>query len=75
MRGVLYFKLPSEEAAFRLATRAQDWALVAWDMDQWLREKLKHGHSFDSADAALEAARTKLHELLDDYGLNLDTIE
>ncbi len=73
--GVLAFPLPEEQNAFEIAVKSMDWALASWDMDGWLREKLKYGNTFKTANEALDAAREKLHEILADHNLNLDMIE
>jgi hypothetical protein len=69
--GVLKFPLPEERDGFKLACQAQDWHSVAWDMAQYLREKLKYGHEFKSANDALEQTQDKLFEFLNDHGLSI----
>jgi hypothetical protein len=46
-----------------------DWALVAWDIDQLLRNKLKHGAPTHHVHL-LEELRDSLNEMLTDRGLN-----
>jgi hypothetical protein len=74
-RGILIFPLPEDENDFEIAVNAMDWALTSWDMDKWLREKLKYGHKFKSASEALEAVRDELRTILAEHNLNLDMIE
>ena len=47
-----------------------DWALVAWDIDQLLRNKLKYGKLLPNTRAELEEIRKTLNEMLADRGLN-----
>ena len=75
MKATLEFTLPEDRSEHHLAIHASDWWLVAWDLDQWLRSALKHGHNYDSADAALEGARDELHELIAARGVSLDDVE
>lgn len=75
LKAYLHFSLPEEEGQFRVASRAMDWALSVWDMSGWLRVRLKYGHSFKTADEALEACRRELFEYLDNRGVSLDDIE
>ena len=74
-QGILTFNLPEEQNAFEIAVKSMDWALVAWDLDQWLRGNLKDGHKFKTADEVLEAVRAELRRILDAYNLTLEMIE
>ena len=57
MKAILEFNLPEDEEQFNTASKGMDWALVAWDMDQILRDKLKHGDLFPNTRAELEKIR------------------
>mgnify|MGYP001609993013 CR=1 FL=1 len=72
MRAFLSFELPEDEAAFRLASRAGDWACVIGGLDQQLRAWIKYGHDFKDADTALDAARELLHREILDRGLDIE---
>ena len=72
MKAILEFDLPDESIEFKDAIQGSNWKGVVWDLDQFLRNKLKHGHSFQSADEALEAIREELLSILDAYGLLLE---
>jgi len=74
MKAILEFNLPEDDCDFKIASRAMDWALSAWEVDQKLRGFLKHGHAFETIDAAIEGMRTFLRETLDDHGVNLEDI-
>ena len=43
MKAILEFELPADKENFDASAKGMDWAIVAWDMDQLLRNKLKHG--------------------------------
>jgi len=47
-----------------------DWALLAWDIDQLLRKKLKYSDLLPNTRAELEEIRDTLNEMLVDRGLN-----
>ena len=47
-----------------------DWALLAWDVDQLLRDKLKYGKLLPNTRETLEEIRDTLNEMLVDKGLN-----
>jgi len=74
MKGILEFNLPEDCCEHILAVHAMDFALLAWDLDQYLRDKLKYGHEFTNADDALEATREFLREQLYNRQISLDMI-
>ena len=74
MKAILEFDLPEDESDFHITSRAMNWALVAWDMDQFLRDKLKYGHDYKTVDEALEKVRDELYVILDDHEVTLDDI-
>lgn len=52
---------------------ANDMFCVLWDiLETELRNKLKYGHEFKTADEALEWCRSCIVESLEHYGVNLD---
>ena len=69
MKAILEFELPEDKENFDASAKGMDWAIVAWDMDQLLRDKLKHGDLFPNTRAELEEIRTTLNEMLIDRGL------
>ena len=69
MKAILEFNLPEDEEQFNTANKGMDWALVAWDIDQLLRKKLKYGDIFPNTRAELEKIRDTLNEMLADRGL------
>jgi hypothetical protein len=71
MKATLTFDLPEEQDLFDTASHASDWRGVVEDMDEQLRKWIKYGNEFAAVDAAIEAARAKLHECIGDHGLRL----
>ena len=69
MKAILEFELPEDKENFDASAKGMDWAIVAWDMDQLLRNKLKHGDLFPNTRAELEEIREALNEMLIDRGL------
>lgn len=51
------------------AINGGDWKLVVWNLEQYLRNHIKHS---EKGEPELTNARHKLHELLADYNLNLE---
>ena len=70
MKATIEFNLPEDEEQFNAANKGMDWALLAWDMDNILRDKLKYGKLLPNTRAELEEIRDTLNEMLTDKGLN-----
>ena len=70
MKATIEFNLPEEEEQFNAANKGMDWALVVWDIDQLLRNKLKYSDLLPNTRAELEEIRDTLNEMLVDKGLN-----
>ena len=42
MKAILEFILPDDKVEFEAATKSMDWAILAWDIDQYIRSRLKY---------------------------------
>ena len=72
MEAILKFDLPEDKTEFEASTKAMDWAIVAWDIDQYIRNRLKYQTEkldTSSAKEELEILRNELHSLMEDSGL------
>ena len=69
MKAILEFNLPEDKEAFEIASKAMDWSLVVWEIEQQLRRKLKYDNDFETPNDALEHIRETLNELLIVKGL------
>ena len=69
MKAILEFELPADKENFDASAKGMDWAIVAWDLDQLLRKKLKYGDLLPNTRAELEEIKTTLNEMLIDRGL------
>jgi hypothetical protein len=70
--ATLTFTLPEEADDLDLARKGSDWRIVVEDMDGYLRGRLKYEEDLpEDVDAALDAARQKLHEFIAERGLSL----
>jgi hypothetical protein len=67
----LTFDSNEEAEEARTALDAGKWRILAWHLDQYLRNKVKHCPD-DEDFHAYEAVRDKLHSLLEESNLNLD---
>ena len=76
MEAILKFNLPEDKEEFEVASKAMDWSILAWDIDQYIRNRLKHQTEkldTSSANKELELLRNELHELMEDNGLRFPT--
>ncbi len=67
----LTFDSNEEAEEARTALDAGKWKILVWDLDQYLRGKIKY--CSDNEDpAAYETVREKLRDILEEYNLNLE---
>ena len=70
-RATLTFTLPDERAEFDLACGGADWSCLVTTLDRQLRQWIKYGNEFKTADEALGAVRALLHSEASDLNLEL----
>ena len=76
MKATLHFE-HDEQDELQDALNGLKWRLIVWELDQDLRGIVKHGYfgNREATDAEIEMAeycRTKLRQLINDDGLNLE---
>jgi hypothetical protein len=64
------FTLPEELYEHNCALRGADWKSIVYEVSMFMRNKLKHGHEYKSADEALEAIKTALWDECSASGLD-----
>lgn len=71
MKATLEFQLPEEKYEFENACSGNDWAQIVLQLDNHLRNQMKHAPDTMSDDThkALQDTRNKLHSLMQDYGV------
>ncbi len=67
----LTFDSNEEAEEARTALNAGKWKILAWDLDQYLRGKIKYCPDNEDP-AAYETVREKLRDILEEYNLNLE---
>ena len=72
--ATLTFNLPEEDCQFNIAVKSMNWALVAWDMDQKLKQYIKYGHKFENIANTIDTIREDLYNIIREQGVNLDDI-
>jgi hypothetical protein len=71
--GKVIFEFDSIEEAneIRTALDGSRWHSVVWELDQYLRNKVKHCPDGEDSET-YQAVRDKLRDTLEEYNLNLD---
>ena len=72
MKAILEFNLPDDKVEFDTASKAMDWAILAWDIEQYIRNRLKYQTEkleTSSAKEELELLRNELRDLMEVSGL------
>jgi hypothetical protein len=72
MKATLEFNLPEEQAEHYNAINGSTFRYCLEELDQELRNWLKHGHVFEDPTDALAAVRKVLHDLIHDNDIVLD---
>ena len=74
MKATLEFSLPNDKWEFQMANESAGMHSVIWDMDGWLRKKIKHAPDSMSEDTykAFEVCREQLHEFINYNNISLD---
>lgn len=72
MKAKLIFDLPEESKEHKFALDGASWFGVAWDMDEYLRGKIKYGNDYISIGHALEDIRIELRQIIEGKNLNLE---
>jgi hypothetical protein len=67
MKAILEFNLPEDKEEFDVASKGMDWALLAWDIDQFIRNKIKYEQD---KDGILQLVRDRLYFNMEEKGLN-----
>ena len=70
MKAKLEFDLPKDEEQFNVASKAMDWALIAWDIEQQCRDWVKYdNHQFKTIEEALQGVRDIINEAMAEKGV------
>jgi hypothetical protein len=74
VRATLEFDLPEDQQEFEVAIHAMGWALVVWDLNEWLRSRVKYGGEEDKVNT-YQNVRDELQNILDNHGVSLEDVE
>jgi len=71
MKAILEFNLPEDQRKFEMANQAPDMVAAIGHFEDMLRSYIKYGHNFKTANEAIEAIRTLLHEEINIRRINI----
>ena len=66
MKAILEFELPTDKENFDASAKGMDWALLVWDIDQFIRNKIKYEQD---RDGVLQLVRNELNFQRTEKGL------
>ena len=70
MKAKLTFNLPEDQEQFNAATKAMEWALLVWDLDQQCRDWVKYdNHNFKDIQETLQGVRRIIYEAMNEKGV------
>lgn len=72
MKATLTFNLPDEDHEYTDAVNASKMHSILWDVDQWLRAKLKYEELSDGQYDAFKETRDHLRRLLIEENIDID---
>ena len=71
MKATLEFNLPEDELDLSNAINGNKFKLILWDMDQHLRNIVKHSENEEAVEIA-EELRNKLREYFSEYNVSIE---
>ena len=76
MKAILEFNLPEDKVDFDLALQGSDWKHVCWQMDQYLRKRVKYDEGLTEEQLeAYEDMRGELWRMMKENNVDLYAAE
>ena len=72
MKATLEFNLPEDREEHLRAVNSLELYLSLWDIDQYVREKMKYGNLEEDKYEIYEEIRNQLYEIMDQYNVKLN---
>ena len=66
MKAILEFELPADKENFDASAKGMDWALLVWDIDQFIQNKIKYEQD---REGVLGLVRSELQFQMEEKGL------
>lgn len=71
MKVILEFNLPEENYEYNAAREGTKYRFVLWELEQWMRAKLKFEELSDGQYDAIKETRDQLRALLQDENIDI----
>jgi hypothetical protein len=76
MKAILEFSLPEDQPEFNTALQGGDWKHVCWEMEQYLRKKVKYDNSLsEEQHEVYEDMREEFNRIMNESNLDLYAVE
>ncbi len=76
MKAILEFNLPEDQPEFNNAIKGGDWKHVCWQMDQYLRKRIKYDESLSEEQLKVyEGVREELYGFMNENNVDLYEVE
>jgi hypothetical protein len=73
MTATLQFNLPDDQEDFNMAVNGTKWYLTLWELDQFLRSKVKYDETIsEEAQDIYDNIRQKIRELQSENGISFE---
>lgn len=73
MKAILEFNLPDDDSEFTFATKGSKYYVALWDIDQWLRARMKYDDTVTGEQyEAYEKTREELRDIMSSRGVSFD---
>lgn len=72
MKAIFEFNLPEDQHEYDVMNQSRRVQSFLWDWSQQLRSWDKYGHTFTSADDAVDKIREEFYRLISEHEINLD---
>ena len=72
MKAIIEFNLPEDQREYEVMNQSNRVQSFLWDWSQQLRSWDKYGHTFTSADDAVDKIRAEFYRLLNENEVNID---
>ena len=76
MKAILEFTLPEDQPEFNTAIKGSDWKHVCWQMDQYLRQRVKYDEGLTEEQLeAYEDMRGEFWRMMKENNVDLYEVE
>lgn len=72
MKAIFEFQLPEDQREYEIMNQAYKMKQALWYINEALRSWDKYGHTFTSADDAIDKIREEFYRSLNEHQVNID---